>query len=46
MCIRDSSDPVQRYRGINVMVVTEGDIKVGDTITKLDEAGNGSFPPA
>ena len=41
-----NSDPVQRYRGINVMVVTEGDIKVGDTITKLNEAGNGSFPPA
>lgn len=41
-----NSDPVQRYRGINVMVVTEGDIKVGDTITKLDETGNGSFPPA
>ena len=41
-----NSDAVQRYRGINVMVVTEGDIAVGDTITKLDERGNGSFPPA
>ena len=41
-----NSDPVQRYRGINVMVVTEGDINVGDRITKLDESGNGSYPPA
>lgn len=41
-----NSDPVQRYRGINVMVVTEGDISVGDTITQLAETGNGSFPPA
>ena len=41
-----NSDPVQRYRGINVMVVTEGDISVGDSIVKLDESGNGSFPPA
>jgi len=40
-----NSDPVQRYRGINVMVVTEGDINVGDTIIKLDESGDGSFPP-
>ena len=41
-----NSDPVQHYRGINVMVVAEGDIAVGDRITKLDESGNGSFPPA
>ncbi len=41
-----NSDPVQRYRGINVMVVSEGDINVGDKITKLNESGNGSFPPA
>ena len=40
-----NSDKVQRYRGINVMVVTEGDVSVGDTITKLSETGNGSFPP-
>ena len=40
-----NSDKVQRYRGINVMVVTEGDVNVGDMITKLDERGNGSFPP-
>lgn len=41
-----NSDKVQRYRGINVMVVTEGDVSVGDTISKLAETGNGSFPPA
>ena len=41
-----NSDKVQRYRGINVMVVTEGDVSVGDTITKLDETGTGAFPPA
>lgn len=41
-----NSDKVQRYRGINVMVITEGDVNVGDTITKLEESGNGSFPPA
>jgi len=41
-----NSDKVQRYRGINVMVVSEGEVKVGDTITKLDESGNGSYPPA
>lgn len=40
-----NSDPVQRYRGINVMVVSEGDISVGDKITKITESGNGSFPP-
>ena len=41
-----NSDKVQRYRGINVMVVTEGDVSVGDTIIKLKETGNGAFPPA
>lgn len=41
-----NSDKVQRYRGINVMVVSEGEVNVGDTITKLDESGNGSYPPA
>lgn len=41
-----NSDKVQRYRGINVMVVTEGDVSVGDTITKLEETGTGSYPPA
>ena len=41
-----NSDKVQRYRGINVMVVTEGDVNVGDTITKIEATGNGSFPPA
>lgn len=33
-----NSDPVQRYRGLYLMVVTEGDVAVGDTITKLDGA--------
>ena len=41
-----NSDKVQRYRGINVMVVSEGDVNVGDAITKLEVTGNGSFPPA
>jgi len=41
-----NSDDVQRYRGINVMVVTEGDVTVGDTITKLAESGTGAYPPA
>ena len=41
-----NSDPVQRYRGINVMVVTPGTLTTGDTITKLDESGNGHFPPS
>ena len=41
-----NSDKVQRYRGINVMVVTEGDVSVGDAITKLEITGTGSFPPA
>lgn len=41
-----NSDKVQRYRGINVMVVTQGDVSVGDTITKIEAKGNGSFPPA
>ncbi len=41
-----NSDKVQRYRGINVMVVTEGDVSVGDTITKLDAKGDGSYPPS
>ncbi len=40
-----NSDKVQRYRGINVMVVTKGEVSVGDQITKLEETGNGSFPP-
>lgn len=40
-----NSDPVQRHRGINAMVVTEGDISTGDTITKIEASGNGSFPP-
>ncbi len=30
-----NSDPVQRYRGIYIIVLTEGDVSVGDTITKL-----------
>ena len=41
-----NSDKTKRYRGINLMVVTEGDVSVGDVITKLEETGNGSFPPA
>lgn len=41
-----NSDKVQRYRGINVMVVTEGDVNVGDVITKIEATGTGSFPPA
>lgn len=41
-----NSDKVERYRGINVMVVQDGDVTVGDSITKLEETGNGSFPPA
>ncbi len=41
-----NSDEVQRYRGINVMVVAEGDVSVGDSITKLTEMGTGSYPPA
>ncbi len=41
-----NSDKVQRYRGINVMVVTEGDLSVGDPITKIEGTGTGSFPPA
>lgn len=40
-----NSDKVQRYRGINVMVVTEGDLSVGDPIIKVEATGNGSFPP-
>jgi len=41
-----NSDKVQRYRGINLMVVTEGDVTTGDTITKLAESGTGAYPPA
>lgn len=41
-----NSDKVQRYRGINVMVVQEGDVSVGDAITKVEATGTGSYPPA
>ena len=41
-----NSDKIQRYRGINLMVVVEGDVTTGDTITKIEASGTGSFPPA
>ena len=41
-----NSDKIQRYRGINLMVVVEGDVTIGDTITKIEASGTGSFPPA